>query len=59
MDTPEMRAQVLVGGLSNYVTWNLLFRYRAGSPSAYVRTLVELVLAGSIRPSKGAKRRPA
>lgn len=59
MDSPEMRAHVLVGGLSHYVTCDVLFHYRPGSPSAYLRTLVEAVLPTSVFPSKGGKGRRA
>jgi len=57
MTAPEMRAHVLVGGLSHYVTCDLLFHYRPGSPSSYLKTLVEAVLPDSMFPSKSERGR--
>jgi AcrR family transcriptional regulator len=51
VDAPEMRAHVLIGGLSHYVTCDLLFHYRPGSPDAYVRTLIEAILPDSAIPA--------
>ncbi|MEI6970753.1 MAG: TetR/AcrR family transcriptional regulator [bacterium] len=57
MDSPEMRAHLLVGALSHYVLSDLLFDYRSGSPSAYLRTLIEAVLPDSVFPAQKAKGR--
>jgi AcrR family transcriptional regulator len=59
MASPEMRAHLLVGGLSHYVTCDLLFHYRPGSPAAFLHTLVEAVLPDSVFPSRGRKGRRA
>ena len=59
MDSPAMRAHVLVGGLSHYVMCDHLFHYRPGSPAAYLRTLVEAVLPDSVFPSADRKGRRA
>ncbi|MEI6809383.1 MAG: helix-turn-helix domain-containing protein [bacterium] len=52
MQSPEMRAHLLVGGLSHYATCDFLFHYRSGSSAAYLRTLVDAVLPDSVFPSK-------
>jgi len=44
MENPEAQAQVFIGALTHYVFQNMVFEYRPVSPTAYVRTIVDMIL---------------
>jgi len=54
VEAPEILAHVIVAGLTHYVICDVLHHYRPGPPAAYVRTLVQVVLYGSLSPGAPA-----
>lgn len=51
LNEPEILAHAMVAGLMHYVMCDILYRYRAGAPAVYVRTLVDALLHGAMSPA--------
>jgi AcrR family transcriptional regulator len=55
MASPQIQAHLFIGALAHYAWCETLFGHRSGSPTAYVRGLVETILRATLVPVGGRK----